>query len=94
MSQRMLSNDLQAGAHIQLTTSALQQGKEVIKRILRRDLDRIANRQKLKLATRVVEQDNSLIFYYEAKREVVKKEKPTVTAPIATNEKPAAEVTK
>jgi hypothetical protein len=80
MSKRMLANDLQAGAHIQLNSAVLQQHKESIRKLLKRDLDRIANRQKLRLSTRVVEDNNSLIFYYEQRRTVTKKEKAAAAA--------------
>jgi hypothetical protein len=72
MSQKMLGDGL-PGQVIALSNPALQAGKESIRRLLKRDLDRIAHRAKLRYSTRVVEEGQSLIFYYESKRVVEKK---------------------
>jgi hypothetical protein len=67
MSERMLKD--QSGAKVPLNTKALQEGKDTVKRLLRRDLEKCAKRGGHRhLAVRVIESDNELCFYYESKR--------------------------
>jgi hypothetical protein len=68
MSKRMLA-DLQAGARIPLNSKALVEGKEGIKRLLRRDLEKLARHAGHKnYAVRVIEQPDALVFHYDMKR--------------------------
>jgi len=69
MSERMLK-DINAGARVHLSTPSLMSGKDNVRKLLKRDLSRIAKRAGHKSYTvRIVDEGQALVFYYEQKAE-------------------------
>src|SRR5262245_212411 len=80
MYKPMLAN-VGSGSKVALSSKALQDGKDQIKRVLVRDLQKLARHAGQKqLSVRCIENGDELTFYFEQRREVSKRKETPAAA--------------
>lgn len=66
MSERMLK-DINEGARLHLDTPTLQSSKDKIRKMLKKDLSRIAKKSGHRYDVRTVDEGQALVFYFQEK---------------------------